>query len=169
MSTDTITFEVAGALVSLPQATISKLWLDQLTEPDSFHGVPRVTPAIGTLWPAQGGVYAGIVRGDEGQPDYHLIVADTDHAPLPWQAALDWAKGLDCTAGHRDFTLPKRKEQAVMFGNVPELFQKFWYWSCEQYAGNDEYAWIQNFRGGYQSIHPKYYESRARAVRRVPI
>ena len=166
MSTDTITFEVAGAKVTLPAATISELWLERLTDPAPITLDPSYTPTIGTLWPAQGGIYAGVVRGDEGQPDYRLIVADTDHAPLSWQAAIDWAKGLDCTAGHRDFTLPKRKEQAVMFGNVPELFQKTWYWSCEQYAGNGEAAWFQNFTSGYQNYDRKDYESRARAVRR---
>jgi hypothetical protein len=32
-------------------------------------------PALGTPWPEQGGIYAGIVRGHEGHGDYHLIVA----------------------------------------------------------------------------------------------
>lgn len=31
-------------------------------------------PAIGEYWPGQGGVYAGVMRGEDGQPDYHLIV-----------------------------------------------------------------------------------------------
>lgn len=169
MSTDTVTFEVAGAKVTLPAATISKLWLEQLEAPNPFVFDTSYAPPIGTLWPAHGGIYAGIVRGDDGRPDYRLIVADTDHAPMKWQAAVDWAKGLDCTAGHRDFTLPRRKEQAVMFGNVPELFQKEWYWSCEQYAGDDESAWVQTFYDGTQSLNHEDYESRARAVRRVPI
>lgn len=32
-------------------------------------------PALGTLWPEQGGIYAGIVRGHDGHGDFHLIVA----------------------------------------------------------------------------------------------
>lgn len=31
-------------------------------------------PAIGQHWHGQGGVYAGLVRGVDAQPDYHLIV-----------------------------------------------------------------------------------------------
>ena len=38
-------------------------------------------PAIGTYWAGQGGVYAGVMRGEDGQPDYHLIVP-TDSSVL---------------------------------------------------------------------------------------
>ena len=31
-------------------------------------------PAIGEFWPGQGGVNAGLMRGENGQPDYWLIV-----------------------------------------------------------------------------------------------
>ena len=31
-------------------------------------------PVIGEFWPAQGGVNAGLMRGENGQPDYWLIV-----------------------------------------------------------------------------------------------
>lgn len=35
-------------------------------------------PRIGELWEGQGGIYAGVMRGEAGLPDYHLIVP-TDH------------------------------------------------------------------------------------------
>jgi hypothetical protein len=35
-------------------------------------------PRIGELWEGQGGLYAGVMRGEAGLPDYHLIVP-TDH------------------------------------------------------------------------------------------
>lgn len=38
-------------------------------------------PAIGEYWKGQGGVYAGAMRGENGQPDYHLIVP-TDPAVM---------------------------------------------------------------------------------------
>jgi hypothetical protein len=31
-------------------------------------------PAIGAYWEGQGGIYSGVMRGEESQPDYHLIV-----------------------------------------------------------------------------------------------
>jgi hypothetical protein len=39
---------------------------------------PSITvtpPLIGTAWPSQGGIYAGILRGEVGAPDFHLIIA----------------------------------------------------------------------------------------------
>ncbi|NWA24020.1 hypothetical protein HX866_03875 [Pseudomonas gingeri] len=36
--------------------------------------MPGSVPAIGTYWEGQGGVYAGMMRGENGQPDYPLIV-----------------------------------------------------------------------------------------------
>ncbi|WP_440062604.1 DUF1566 domain-containing protein [Pseudomonas syringae] len=35
-------------------------------------------PAIGEYWPAQGGVNAGLMRGENGKPDYWLIVPTDD-------------------------------------------------------------------------------------------
>ena len=57
-----------------------------------------------------------------------------------------------------------------MYANVPELFQKEWYWSCEQHAGHSDDAWAQTFSYGTQSYWSKdSYAFRARAVRRLPI
>ena len=46
-------------------------------------------PAIGTYWPEQGGTYAGTIRGQNGQPDYHLIVASGQQENVEALAALD--------------------------------------------------------------------------------
>lgn len=134
----------------------------------STNAAYAIAPKIGELLDYEGGIYAGVVRGDPGQPDYRLIVCATDGPKGPWKEAGTWAAGLEAD-GHKDFTLPKRKEQAVMFGNVPELFEKNWYWSSEQYAGYDDYAWVQGFLYGYQLTTHKDDHCRARAVRRVPI
>lgn len=121
-------------------------------------------PAIGQHWPGQGGIYAGLVRGRDDQPDYHLIVGPT----LPvsnWKAAISAATEIE-VEGHKDFTLPFRAEQAVLFGNVPELFEKNWYWSCKEHAAVPDYAWVQDFNYGIQSLSHKSIQGRARAVRR---
>ena len=81
---------------------------------------------------------------------------------LTWPEALAWAESV----GGR---LPTRREQAILFGNVPQLFENAWYWSSEQYAGSAEYAWRQFFSNGGQVDDPKASRCRARAVRRVPI
>lgn len=125
-------------------------------------------PAIGQPWEGQGGIFAGIVRGEEGQPDYCLIVHQEQKAPGPWQAAMDWAAGLTAD-GHSGFVLPNRREQAILYGNVSELFEKAWYWSGVTHASHPSYAWMQGFDDGYQGLNHKYGYFRARAVRRVPI
>ncbi len=70
---------------------------------------------------------------------------------------------------HADFYLPAQCELAICFANVRELFEKTWYWSSTQYAGNHSYAWGQGFVSGSQGSNGKDYEGRCRAVRRLVI
>lgn len=124
-------------------------------------------PSIGQAWPGQGGIYAGLMRGRDGAPDYHLIVGP-ELNPAEWEDTKAQAAELEIE-GHTDFTLPFRAEQALQFANVPELFKKDWYWSCEQRASYPVHAWMQYFDDGYQVYYRKSYEIRARAVRRLKI
>lgn len=122
---------------------------------------------IGQVKKGEGGVFAGIVRGRDGAPDYYLIVG-------PELGSLTWDKAKEAAAsvtvdGHKDFELPYRSEQAIMYGNVPELFEKRYYWSQEQFAGNESCAWAQYFGLGSQGWNLKDDVFRARAVRRVLI
>lgn len=44
-------------------------------------------PALGEYWPGQGGVNAGLMRGQDGTPDYYLIVAagsDAEFQDVKW-------------------------------------------------------------------------------------
>jgi hypothetical protein len=123
---------------------------------------------IGQVEEGTGGVFAGIVRGRDGAPDYYLIVGPELGNRFTWDDAKKSAASLEVD-GHKDFTLPHRTEQAVMFGNVPELFEKAYYWSQEQVAGDSDYAWAQTVDNGAQGWCRKDRDSRARAVRRVPI
>ena len=156
-----ITLEVAGARVTLPAATLTSLWLERVRGGDARGTVPP--PKIGSTFPDQHGIYAGLIAGtDELGGDAHLVVLAGDRGDLTWPEALAWAESV----GGR---LPTRREQAILFGNVPQLFENAWYWSSEQYAGDDESAWIQAFDLGLQSSTHKASRCRARAVRRVPI
>ena len=125
-------------------------------------------PPIGTDWPGQGGFYAGVVRGANGKPDHHLILADPDKNKITWDDAMKWAKGLKID-GHKDYALPERNEQAILYGNVPERFEKAAYWSAAPYAGDASYAWCQGFINGGQYGSHEDGKLRARAVRRLPI
>jgi len=125
-------------------------------------------PRLGTDWPNQAGQFAGLVRGENGAPDYLLILGPEHDSELPWQQAMDWATGLDID-GHKDFTLPTRAEQAILFGTCRDQFKIDWYWSCEQHAANSGCAWVQFFSDGDQDYGRKSNDYRARAVRRLII
>jgi len=108
------------------------------------------------------GIYAGNVRARGDEPDGILEALDEAPTAMTWSDAMKWAES---TGGR----LPTRAEQSVLYGNVPELFQKEAYWSCEQYAGDDASAWCQSFGYGTQVNYGKASKLRARAVRRLPI
>lgn len=122
-------------------------------------------PRIGAQWPGEDAIYAGIVRGDEGQPDYHLLVPtapELQRADLTWKDAMDWARAFE-GAG---YVVPNRRELRVLIAGVPELFEPEWHWSSEQYAGNPSYAWAQHFSDGNQNNYHHSNEFRCRLVRR---
>lgn len=151
-------------------------------------------PKIGERWTEQGGIYAGVMRGFDGHPDYHLIVADGEAHDIRWgprghavagadsdhdglantlalfksdqtHPAAEWAYNAH-TDAHRDHYLPSRRELRLCWANVPELFDKdVYYWSSTQYSAYG--AWLQGFSYGNQYGDYKDYGGRARAVRRL--
>jgi hypothetical protein len=173
-----ITVKLAEGELTLPVENIAAALANKiLNTPERESGYTHVAhkiantcmvPDIGSEWPGQGGIYAGIIRGRDGRPSAHLIVGPELGDEIKWKAAMDAAKKLK-EGGHKDFTLPYREEQSLMYANVPELFEKTWYWSCEQHASNSDYAWLQDFGGGYQCGDIQGGGRRARAVRRLPI
>lgn len=106
-----VTLDVQGIAITVSSEDVARLILDRLRASaltrTPVHGLPR----IGVLWPEQGGIYCGLVRGDNGAPDYHLIMAELALAANPWKTASDWANSL-VVGRFDDFTLPKRKEHA---------------------------------------------------------
>ena len=160
-----------GVSIQVDDEAIMDMVLRNVMEnrhPALRNGITSSTPRIGEQWPGQGGIYAGIMRGRDGAPDYHLIVGPEHDGELNWKAAMEWATGVNVNL-HKDFTLPFRAEQALLFANVPELFEKTWYWSREQHAAYSDCAWMQDFLNGTQSSSLKDNEWRARAVRRLVI
>ena len=122
-------------------------------------------PNIGEYWPGQGGIYAGVARGHDGERDYHLILStEAPEKDFKWQAALDHAKTITAD-GHSDFTVPTRFESALLYANLQDQFDtSYWYWTSTQVSEHD--AWRQDFSHGYQGNDGKVYERRCRFVRR---
>jgi hypothetical protein len=161
-----------GITITISDAEVVRMALERLNDqpkqisPGTILRAEHAVPQIGKDW--SGGVYAGIARGRDGAPDYHLFVGPEIDEATDWDSAQKWAAGL-VLDGFSDFTLPFRKEQALCFANVPELFKEEYYWSCEQHASGSGYAWHQDFSDGGQGSWSKGYHIRARAVRRLVI
>jgi hypothetical protein len=154
-------------------------------------------PTLGADFPAQGGIFLGVMPGQDGQPDYGLILC-TDPAgafkDIPWgprgvdvpasrsdydglantlamaEAGLDLAKritGLSC-GGHTDWYLPSRQELRLAYVSAPKRFETDdWYWTST--LDSDGYAWYQTFYYGDQNVYGTDYEGRAVAVRRFAL
>ena len=105
--------------------------------------------------------YAGLVLDEEGNPAHHLILLADEAESITWPNAQDWA------AEHGG-ELPTRREQALLYANLPGQFAKTWYWSNEQHK-DPGYAWLQDFINGRQLSNYVSAELRARAVRRLVI
>jgi hypothetical protein len=122
--------------------------------------VCRIIPAaIGAA--LGGGIYAGIMRGAPGAPDYHLVL-------LPGDIEGDYAKAQEFAASAGG-ELPSRREQRVLFANLKDQFEADWYWSGEQHASDPSGAWSQLFDAGFQYYTRKGLQGRVRVVRRLPI
>ena len=127
-----------------------------LAEPAAASAPPR----IGDRY--QGGIYAGLSRGEKGEPDAHIILLDDVPADkLNWKDAIKWAEGLG-----DDARLPTRFESALLYANLHEQFvTDDWHWTLTQYSADN--AWVQRFISGSQISDLKSLTGRARAVRRL--
>jgi hypothetical protein len=111
----------------------------------------------------EGEIYAGLILGKNGAPDHHVfLLAARPERKADWNACMAWAQSVGGD-------LPTRNEQSLLFANAGEHFERSWYWSNTPYAGNSDYAWVQNFGYGYQDFNRKSYEGLAVAVRRLII
>ncbi|HZF19461.1 MAG TPA: hypothetical protein VE008_07120 [Burkholderiales bacterium] len=136
-----------------------------------FEVLKSVVPPIGEYFNSQGGIFHGLMRGQDGKPDYLLISAEKKHhhAGGTFAELQQYAKDL-AIDGHNDFVMPNRKEQRVQFANAaPGQFEDAWYLSGEQYADDSDFAWCQYFGNGSQDGWHKVNRYRGCAVRRVPI
>lgn len=175
MHIETININVHSGQPSMARAFIESML--RSIEPGESPGTDGATPAptqkpdassapkIGEYWTGMGGIYAGIARGRDGNPDCHLILAaEAPKKDLAWQAALDLAKTI-AADGHSDFSVPTRWESALLYANLQDQFETdCWHWTSTQYSESS--AWGQYFTCGSQGCSGKAYERRCRFVRR---
>ena len=171
---ENVQFALNGATLHIPKDQLLQRWLS--TQLDTCNRAPHqpayemIAPRIGERWNGQGGVYVGIIGGENGAPDYHLIRATDEHEIVGanWQAAGEQAK--KSIEGFTDWSLPDRREARLIYINASAGFDKdAWYWTSTQDAADGSYAWLQYFINGNQDDGHKTYEGRARAVRRILI
>jgi hypothetical protein len=125
---------------------------------EALHHLFLVRSAAIELRPGER--YAGLLLDADGQINHHLVLLPGEAEKINFADACTWA----AKAGGE---LPSRREQALLFANLPGEFQPRWYWSGESYENDGSGAWIQPFDNGLQDHDHKAYEGRARAVRRV--
>lgn len=109
----------------------------------------------------EGEIYAGAIIKPDGT-GHHTIILPGDNDDADWQTQMDWAKSLGGD-------LPDRVEQALLYQQLPNHFQKDWYWSNTLHASDASFAWFQGFGYGDQDDGRLSGKLRARAVRRVAI
>ena len=110
---------------------------------------------------AEGEIYVGCI-GDATGNLHHVILLPGDNDAAAWEAQMEWAKSIGGD-------LPNRIEQAMLWANHRDQFQKDLYWSNETHHSESGWAWYQNFDDGNQYDCNRINELRARAVRRLPI
>ena len=121
----------------------------------------NTTPVALPVLP-DGEFHAGLILKEDGTPDYWLVGLPGELESADWQTAMDWAN-------ERGGNLPSLRELNLIRANARQHFKNYWYWSCEAHESDSSWAWSQLFYYGYQIINRKYYQLRARAVRRLPI
>ncbi|MFN3766799.1 MAG: DUF1566 domain-containing protein [Ectopseudomonas guguanensis] len=197
-----ITVEVGTTKLQTPSPALARRVLEAATGLDQvpLFDLPNITsltpPAIGQYWQGHGGFYAGLMRGQDGQPDYHLVVtaADLGEAKaITWGGEGESEPGAesewDGQANTNALLNSGRSQPAAEYaaGLTIEEHRDFylpsrrelrlcWVNVPEQFAKewywsstqcSPDGAWCQIFDDGYQVNVLKGLELRARAVRRV--
>ncbi|MGF6669159.1 DUF1566 domain-containing protein [Pseudomonas monsensis] len=164
----------------------------------AISAAPKVSesaiPAIGEVWPGEGGVNGGLFQGN-GKPYYLIVPTGADaQAEVEWggyREELDGAEsahdGLSNTAdlvetdtaypaaqfcssferdGHNDFYLMSRREASFLEITLgdKDVFSKDWHWTSTQYSAYN--AFNVAFGDGWLYGSGKSSERLVRPVRR---
>ncbi|MDP3088842.1 MAG: hypothetical protein Q8M99_11735 [Methylotenera sp.] len=108
-----------------------------------------------------GETYLCAYVNEDGSVTYTILMPESK-IDINWKDAMAWAKELGGD-------LPTRAELIHLYENHADKFELRWYWSNTQPASYSSNAWCQHCSNGYQYCYYKFYELRARAVRRLVI
>ena len=141
-----------GATIVVPKDAAVEAWLDKVLKraPKIAASVPR----IGERWPGQGGFNGGVARDENGNPYWIIVSPSDvgSFSDIEWGGrgidVTDARSDFDgrantrailslketfpaasrCAAvtceGHADYYLPAKRELAVAYANVKELFDQ---------------------------------------------
>ena len=147
-------------MITLQEIKTAQEKLAEMISAFSAQAMRRVVIPTAEIELNDGEEYAGIILGNDGAPDYHLILLHGEAESVNWKDAKKFAT----RAGGE---LPTRREQSLLYANLKDQFSSNWYWSDEQHAAGSGYVWYQFFFSGLQSTCSKDHELRARAIRRI--
>jgi hypothetical protein len=195
-------FEYGGAQIKLPPHLIVQNFLDSLQQPTvelaALATDKTKPPAVGEYWKQAGGIYAGIVRGEKGATDHHLIVAagpDGFSREITFGGRgqsiegavsdLDgYANTLALASSAHDHPAAEWASSLTIEGHddwylaARRELRLCWVnvpelfedgWYWSSTQFSADSAWCQTFGGGGQGINDKDYKLRARAVRRLSV
>lgn len=110
----------------------------------------------------QYGLYAGIIRGNNGDPDSHLYLVKVSQGRLNLHQAVDWAK-------EQDGVLCNRRELRLLTVNLGKHLppnSRIWSRSMPARPG---FGWVINTTNGQEGIFPRNNLLYAIAIRRYPV
>ncbi len=167
MRINTVNIHIQDGPSAIVKAFIEGLMVKSIPDDEPPAGTAPevgVFPKIGEPWPGLDGVYAGLSRGLDGEPDGHLVLLNAvPEKKQAWADAVKWAESLGNGA-----RLPTRFESALLYANLQDkLDTNEWHWTGTQ--SSEDGAWTQSFYGGRQDSIGKPYEALARAVSRLPL
>ena len=116
-------------------------------------------PALGA--PLEGGIFVGLVTQPDGTHAAVTLLPDRATG-INWQAATDWASGLNAQ-------LPTRQMMCAIRANTQDRPQSGWHWTSEEHELDASYAWYCGFYFGFQHDCHKSYEGSAVAVRLIQV
>lgn len=116
-------------------------------------------PTLGA--PLDSGIFVGVITQPDGTHSAVTLLPDRAE-DLTWQAAKDWAAGLNAQ-------LPTRPMVALIFANTQDRPQERWHWTSEEVKDYASYAWDCYFGNGSQNYGRKSYAGSAVAVRLIHV